>query len=476
MAIRMKDLKERALTILNEFKGQKMGIVGAGIILFIFLIGLLAPFLAPNANTEWYETIRWRDNPKGVPPEWADYLTSDKKAPKKVFEQPSSEEQEGDFVYLEYDYNNKYETPSQDIIVYVKGTAAQDATVTLFITLERPDTEGVEDDESIGIISTTIGSNGTFDERFSLLKSSQQKPTIYNFGSKFEDPETLPDQVNMDPAKVAFGKPNDHIISDPDILKGEYKIIVTLYGNNINLDTGEEGTRTILTGAKYGLMGTDNNGASITMAWVWGCRYALIIGVIVALCTVSIGTLFGMTSAYFGGWVDEIMQRINEIAIGIPTLPVMILVMFMWEQSIWVMVFLMAILYWRGIAKTIRARGLQIRQETYVEAAQSLGSGGGRIILNHMIPQILPYSVAEAALIVPLVIIAEAGLSVLGLGDPTIVTWGKLLSSAHTHQATIQGMWWWVLIPGFGITLLGFGFIASGMAIERVVNPKMRQR
>ncbi|MEF8837846.1 MAG: ABC transporter permease subunit, partial [Candidatus Bipolaricaulota bacterium] len=138
-------------------------------------------------------------------------------------------------------------------------------------------------------------------------------------------------------------------------------------------------------------------------------------------------------------------------------------------------IFIMTLLYWRGIAKTIRARGLQIRQNTYVEAGEALGASGARIIRGHMIPQMLPYAFAEAALMVPMAIIAAAGLHVLGLGDPTVVTWGTMLSEANSAGATIRGMWWWVLLPGLGITLLGFGFISAGMAVERIVNPKMKQ-
>ncbi len=288
--------------------------------------------------------------------------------------------------------------------------------------------------------------------------------------------ETIPrERVNY--ARTLFGKADSDLLSPrPSPLNGEYTLQVNFISDDVEFNFGEDSGRLIIMGSMYGLMGTDNRGRDIALGWVHGARYALLLAAIIGGTTITIGTLFGMTSAYLGGWKDEIMQRINEIVIGIPILPILIIMMFIWRQSFWVMVGLMTMLYWRGIAKTIRARGLQIRQETYVEAAGSLGAGSGRIITTHMVPQILPYSMAEGALLVPAVVIMEASLSVLGLGDPQLVTWGKLLSEAQGGGATIRGLWWWVLLPGLGITLLGFGFIAVGMAIERVVNPKMKQR
>ncbi len=289
----------------------------------------------------------------------------------------------------------------------------------------------------------------------------------------FVEGRGLPTPQEIDPAEVLFSKTNEDILStDPDPLKGEYNVNITVTGDQMEL--GKD-SRIIFAGQVYGLMGTDNMGRDIARGWVWGARYALIIGASIALLTVVIGTVYGMTSAYFGGWVDEVMQRANEIVLGINAFIVVILIMYLWKKTIWVFIGVYGALQWRGIAKIIRSRGLQIRQDTYIEAAESLGSSGGRIIRKHMIPQILPYSVAEAALMVPLFVMTEAGLSVLGLGDPEIVTWGRLLSEAREF-AMAGGYWWWVLLPGVGLVLLGFAFISSGMAIEKVVNPKMRQR
>jgi len=494
--VRWEDLKERATSILKELKGQKMGILGLSIIVVILIIGMLAPVLAPQTNgRHWSDITLWRNNPKRAAPVWYDHLTGEDLAPHKIVtKEPSSEtESVGNtqIVTLKYDYKNEYDRPPLDIILFLKGSY-EGSKCNVNVYLERPDVEKLEEirDENPGetlpkevtLFNGKLGSNGTLDSRLSLVRSPEAKSHIYNFGYQWvtsafdKDPnKTIPD-INMIPEETVFGEANKKMLSDPSVMKGEYTIRVEIVGEQIDIEYGEDATKIIYAGQVYGLMGTDQYGRDIAKGWVWGARYALILSLIVAVTTVVIGTFYGMTSAYFGGWVDEIMQRLNEVVIGIPILPILIILMYVVNRSIWIMIFLMSILYWRGIAKTIRARGLQIRQSTYIEASESLGSSGGRVITAHMIPQILPYSLAEAALLVPIVIITEASLSVLGLGDPTIVTWGKILSQANTAGATVQGMWWWVILPGLGITLVGFAFIASGMAIERVVNPKMRQR
>lgn len=306
------------------------------------------------------------------------------------------------------------------------------------------------------------------------LRSTEGRQTAYNFGLDFHSEDIpTPTRYQIDPEMVPFAKADGNIFENPESLKGTYTLNVWASGST---ELNEESTRVIFSGRKYGLMGTDSSGRDIALGWVWGARWALIIGGIISITTVCLALLYGMTSAYYGGWVDEIMQRINEILIGIPLFPILLLTLITMGRSIWIFIAIYTALGWVGLAKIIRARGIQIRQDTYIEAAQSLGSSGGRVITKHMIPQLLPYAIAEGALIIPGIIITEAGLSVLGLGDPNVVTWGIMLSEAHAGAATIAGEWWWVLLPGFGITLLGFGFITTGMAFERVINPKMRQR
>jgi len=288
-------------------------------------------------------------------------------------------------------------------------------------------------------------------------------------------PAEIPDEFEFDPLKTIFSKQTHDWLFEYEPLKGTYNFTVQLEGMDVEL----EESQVTFGGAVYGVLGTDSYRRDIFQGWVWGARWGIIIGGLVAIAAISIGTIFGMTSAYYGGWIDEFMQRINEIVMGIPTFPILIVTLeFMDRPNIWAFTAIYVLLSWRGIAKVVRARGLQVAKETYVEAAESLGSGSGRVIMTHMVPQILPYSIATGAMLVPVAIMAEAGLHMLGLGDPRVITWGTMLEEAYASGAILNpaASWFWVLFPGLGMLIVGFGFISAGMAIERIINPKMRQR
>ena len=119
---------------------------------------------------------------------------------------------------------------------------------------------------------------------------------------------------------------------------------------------------------------------------------------------------------------------------------------------------------------------LQIRTETYIEASRGLGARGGRIIFRHIVPILLPYSFAVMALGVPAVIVYEASVSLLGLGDSSIVTWGQILHDALAQGAVIDRLWWWVVPPGLMIALMGMCFAFLGTALDTVLHPRLKKR
>lgn len=373
--------------------------------------------------------------------------------------------------YYRFSYNMDADVVPREMYFRLKGIA--DRYDKRLITIERPD--GIK----MTVENILRGRTGEFEDGITMQRRMSVRENIYSQAqahirkSNYNVSE-FPDLRNVRPTELVFGKANENWFDNPEPLKGEYEITIQVDGINVEM----ENTEVVIGGAVFGVMGTDSGRRSIFKGWVWGARYGLLAGGIVALTTILFGTSFGMTSAYYGGWVDEFMQRLNEILMGIPTLPILIIVLRFWNRSIWVFVMIYALLMWRGAAKVIRSRGLQVAKDTYIEAAESLGSGSGRIIAKHMIPQILPYAVAQASLLVPIVIMAEAGLHILGLGDPKIVSWGTLLTEARNSGAVYnwERSWFWILFPGLGMILVGFGFISTGMAIERVINPKMKQR
>jgi peptide/nickel transport system permease protein len=130
---------------------------------------------------------------------------------------------------------------------------------------------------------------------------------------------------------------------------------------------------------------------------------------------------------------------------------------------------------WVGIAKVARSMSLQIKTRGYVEAATMMGQKNSKIVLRHILPQLLPYAFASIAISVPAAITTEAGLSFLGLGDPSFPTWGQILHDANVYGAASRGLWWWILPPGVMIAITGLAFVFIGNALDSIVNPKLKR-
>jgi ABC-type dipeptide/oligopeptide/nickel transport system permease subunit len=267
----------------------------------------------------------------------------------------------------------------------------------------------------------------------------------------------------------------NEILNNPKTLHGTYKlelVVTPAPRTKVKFDT----LKAVFLGRVFGHMGTDYQGRDLWAALIWGSRISLVIGITVSILSTIIGIVYGVTSAYLGGNADEILMRINELFSSIPSLPILILIgATMGHISLGMMVLLLVIFGWMGVARISRSMALQIKEQTYIEAAKALGAGTGRIVFKHILPQLLPYAFAVIALGVPVAVISEASLSFLGLGDPTAVTWGQILHDAEVQSAATKGYWWWVLPPGFGIATVGLTFVLIGTALDRILNPRLRR-
>ncbi len=257
-------------------------------------------------------------------------------------------------------------------------------------------------------------------------------------------------------------------------LKGRY---VLSFRFLIKVPKGFEEPRFIVEKAKvlgvYGLLGTDIHGRDLWPAFIYGVRWALLVGILVSVISTFVGVMYGVISGYLGGWVDVIMTRIAQVVYSLPVLPLLIILAYFFGPSIWNVIIILIAFGWVGIVFTVRSMVLQIKENLYVEAARAIGASSWRIIFKHVFPQILPYTFASMALSVPGAILAEAGLSFLGLGDPNLVTWGKILHDAQAGNAVLNGAWWWVLPPGIGIAVVGMTFVFIGYALDRILNPRL---
>ena len=261
--------------------------------------------------------------------------------------------------------------------------------------------------------------------------------------------------------------------STNQILKGEYVFVVNTYGINNQSETID--SKIILGGKAFGLMGTDELRRDLAVGLLWGTPLALFIGISVAIGSVVAGLIYGVYSGYKGKKIDETMMRFNDVIYALPALPFLIILAVTISNSIFLMIGFLMIFSWVGVAKVSRSMSLQIKTRQYVEAARIMGQKDSKIIFKHIIPQLLPYAFASIAISVPAAITTEAGLSFLGLGDPSFPTWGQILHDANTYGAAAQGFWWWIVPPGILIAITGLAFVFIGNALDAIVNPKLKR-
>ena len=168
-------------------------------------------------------------------------------------------------------------------------------------------------------------------------------------------------------------------------------------------------------------------------------------------------------------------MRVNDVFYSLPTLPLLVILSMTVGRSIFLVTGFLVIFGWVGMAKISRSLALQIKNQQYVEAARLMGQSDIKIIFKHIIPQLLPLTFASIAIAVPSAILGEATLSFLGLGDPSIPTWGQILHEANSSGAASRGLWWWMVPPGLMIALTGLAFALIGNALDNIVNVRSRR-
>jgi peptide/nickel transport system permease protein len=182
----------------------------------------------------------------------------------------------------------------------------------------------------------------------------------------------------------------------------------------------------------------------------------------------------GIISGYTGGKTDISIQRFSDVLSNIPLLPILLFLAFILGQKLWIVIAILILFGWPGMTIVIRSMVLQIRTGQLVEASSALGASRWRIMLKHIFPQMAPFVLAQMIFFTPAAILAEAGLSFLGLGDPSIPTWGQILDQGFRTGAVYVGYWWWVMPPGILIVITALTFVLIALGMERVVDPRLR--
>jgi len=214
------------------------------------------------------------------------------------------------------------------------------------------------------------------------------------------------------------------------------------------------------------LLGTDSVGADIWSILLYAGRTSVAIGVIAATGSTLIGTVFGVVAGYFGGLVDEIILRISDVLLILPRIPLYIIIAFLVGPGFWNIIMVVVSIGWTRNARQVRAQTLSCKQYQFIERARSQGAGNIHIMWNHILPNVAGLVIANFVLEVVTVIMLEAGLSFLGLGDPLHKSWGVMLHFAQIDGAFSHNAWWWWLPPGVCIALIGTAFSFIGNTLN----------
>ena len=447
--------------ILEEFKRSKMGLVGIGILATLVITSIVTAAVVPvETFQQWNNPANWLSYPKTSQPIWVNYFLVEKIPEHRILDSPSIvTKTSGEISVTSQIFVTNYNYdffPSDFIHEY---TAKYSGTPLLEISMTRPD--GLE----LQLISSSLPKSDvetTYHERiFSTDRSLRKNLSQYrdNFAFSIED---------MSAEDVIFSRTDVN-----KVLKGKYIFTASLYGVNSEIEI--EDSTFILGGKVFGLMGTDELRRDLAVGLLWGTPLALLIGISVAIGSVVMGLIYGVYAGFKGKITDESMMRFNDVIYALPALPFLIILAVTISNSIFLMIGFLMIFSWVGIAKVSRSMALQIKTREYVEASKLMGQKDRKIIFKHVLPQLLPYAFASIAISVPAAITTEAGLSFLGLGDPSFPTWGQILHDANTFGAAARGLWWWVAPPGVMIAITGLAFVFIGNALDAIVNPKLKR-
>jgi ABC-type dipeptide/oligopeptide/nickel transport system permease subunit len=254
-------------------------------------------------------------------------------------------------------------------------------------------------------------------------------------------------------------------------------VFADLTGHGVNQQFRQTGLSP--DGLPYGpnshfLLGTDDQGRDILVRIAYGGRISLFIGVVVTLIVVAIGAALGLAAGYLGGLVDTIIARLIDVVLSLPYLVFAISLVsigFLGGPGMPIIIFVISVFSWAAIARVVRGQVLSIREKEYIEAARSLGASSWRIMFIDILPNVVAQLIVYATLLIPVVIIFEAGLSFLGLGiPPPTADWGQMISEA---QQIYQQAWWFLVFPSVALIITTLAFNIFGDGVRDALDPRL---
>lgn len=430
-----------------------MGITVIGLLLAMSVYGIM--FIPVTTYSEWNNPNRWIDYPKTAAPSWMNLFLQDKLFTHVILGDDSANVTTKDTSGIRtiiHTYNVEIQADSfPDDFMFKYSLEYGETQPVVQIQVTRPD--GLKFNLYYAALPygeghSNIYNNTIYSTDQLITQNLKEYEHLFSYDVDVSSPETM-----------VFSE-----LNEPMILKGTYQISEIFYLFDKNSNVLSSGI--ILGGKVFGLLGTDDLRRDLALGIIIGAPIALFIAVTVSTISISIGLIYGVISGYKGGRTDESMMRINDIFYALPALPLLIILSITFGRNIFLIAGFLIIFGWVGTAKVIRSLSLQIKTYQYVEAAKIMGQSDMRIVFKHVIPQLLPITFASMAIAVPAAILGEAALSFLGLGDPSIPTWGQMLHEANNANAAARGIWWWIAPPGLMIAITGLAFYLVGSNLD----------
>lgn len=252
-------------------------------------------------------------------------------------------------------------------------------------------------------------------------------------------------------------------------------ILVGIFGPFIAPDPNHLSAAQLAPPSLHHLLGTTQIGQDVFAQLVVSTRASLLIGVGAGLLATIVSVIIGIGGGYAGGFIDEALSLLSNVVLVIPTLPLVIVILaYVKASSLLPLIVIIALTSWAASARVLRAQTLSVRNREYVLAARASGERPWRVVLVEILPNEMPIIVSNFIFAMIFAILTQAVLAFIGLGDPTLLTWGNMLSIAYNGEALSVGAWWWFVPPGACIALLGMGLALINFSLDELLNPRLR--